>query len=115
MKKYSKRELNQHSGRILREIEETGEPALIAPGNGRGGKSFIISPAPETRYERGGSRRESKVCLLALQRLGRAGAGGADGVQIHRWDQVGDHHDAGVPADRDRHLCGVLPSHGAVL
>ncbi|WP_150461377.1 type II toxin-antitoxin system Phd/YefM family antitoxin [Nesterenkonia ebinurensis] len=52
MKKYSKRELNQHSGRILREIEETGEPALIEPGNGRGGKSFIISPAPETPYER---------------------------------------------------------------
>lgn len=52
MKTYSKRELNQHSGRILREIEETGEPALIEPGRGRGGKSFIITPAPETPYER---------------------------------------------------------------
>ncbi len=52
MKTYSKRELNQHSGRILREIEESGEPVLITPGNGRGGTSFMISPAPETPYER---------------------------------------------------------------
>lgn len=52
MKQYSKRELNQHSGRILREIEESGEPVLITPGNSRGGKSFIISTAPDTPYER---------------------------------------------------------------
>lgn len=52
MKKYSKRELNQHSGRILREIEETGESALIEPGNGRKGASFLISPAPVSAYER---------------------------------------------------------------
>lgn len=52
MKRYSKRDLNQHSGRILREIEESGESVLITPGNGRGGTSFIISAAPETPYER---------------------------------------------------------------
>lgn len=52
MKKYSKRELNQHSGRILREIEETGEPVLIEPGKGRSGTTFLISPAPVTPYER---------------------------------------------------------------
>lgn len=41
MRKCNKRELHQHSGRILREIEETGESMLIEPGNGRRGTSFI--------------------------------------------------------------------------
>jgi len=52
MKKCSKRELNQHSGRILREIEKTGEPVLIEPGTGRSGTSFLLSPAPVSAYDR---------------------------------------------------------------
>lgn len=48
MKTISRRELNQHSGRILDEVLATGEPIAVTT---RGARTVVIAPAAPTRYD----------------------------------------------------------------